>query len=237
MRIAISAGQESLDGPMDSRFGRAPYFFIIDTNTKEQVSLRNVNADASGGAGVQTAQLMADQGIDMVITGHVGPKAKQVLDQAGIKVHTVKGGSVREALKELDADSAALSEPKPIASLTQTLDSPRRFKAAIATDGSEVAAHFGHCPHYTLIHAVDGQIEKQETVPNPGHKPGFLPRYLAELGIDIMIAGGMGMNAQELFAEHSIKTITGVSGRVEDVAKQYIEGRLVPGSNQCDHEL
>lgn len=111
------------------------------------------------------------------------------------------------------------------------------MKIAIATDGNLVSAHFGHCQTYT-IYEVDESKKKvinKEVIENPGHQPGFLPGYLAKLGVNCIIAGGMGPRAQELFAQNNIETITGVSGRVDDVIQEYLNGNIADRGNLCDH--
>ena len=86
------------------------------------------------------------------------------------------------------------------------------MKVAIATDQGYVSAHFGRCPSYTIFEVVDGKIQDKEEIDNPGHQPGFLPRYLAEKGVSVIIAGGMGPRAQGLFAQNDITTFLGVQG-------------------------
>lgn len=109
------------------------------------------------------------------------------------------------------------------------------MKFAIATELNRVAQHFGRCPEYTLVECAEGKVQQMEVIPNPGHEPGFLPRYLANHGISCIIAGGMGPRAQSLFAEQGIKTITGISGLVDDVIDAYLTGNLQPGESSCDH--
>ena len=72
------------------------------------------------------------------------------------------------------------------------------MKIAIASDGNLVAQHFGRCPEYTIVDTEGGTVLKKETIPNPGHEPGFLPRFLGDLGCDVILAGGMGPRAIEL---------------------------------------
>ncbi|NMB44786.1 MAG: dinitrogenase iron-molybdenum cofactor [Firmicutes bacterium] len=124
-------------------------------------------------------------------------------------------------------------------SSSQVATGPKRnsdYKVAIATEGNLVAAHFGHCSDFTIVTVKNSQIEAKEVVPNPGHRPGFLPRYLADLGIDCIIAGGMGGSAQELFTERGIMTIIGVQGPVDDIVAAYVAGNLQVGESLCDHD-
>lgn len=106
---------------------------------------------------------------------------------------------------------------------------------AIATENNLVAQHFGRCPEYTLYQIVEGAVKEQKRIANPGHEPGFLPRYLAEMGVNTIIAGGMGPRAQSLFAGESIETYIGVCGAVSDVIDAYLAGELQCGTSTCDH--
>jgi predicted Fe-Mo cluster-binding NifX family protein len=105
MKVAISAQSDSIESRVDPRFGRAAWFIVADTESGEWTVLDNSeNADASGGAGVQAGTLVADQGVQTVITGNVGPNAHKVLAAAGIGVYQAGNGlTVREALDSLQA--------------------------------------------------------------------------------------------------------------------------------------
>ncbi len=85
---------------MDPRFGRCPYFIIMDTETMEFQAIENQSAMASGGAGVQAAQATASLGVEAVITGNVGPKAFQTLSAAGIKIITGASGMVKDVVEK-----------------------------------------------------------------------------------------------------------------------------------------
>lgn len=109
------------------------------------------------------------------------------------------------------------------------------MKLAIAKEGNMVAAHFGRCPEYAIVEVADGQAKSTVVIPNPGHEPGFLPGYLARLGVNCIIAGGMGPRAQDLFAARGIETVVGVSGMVDEAIRRYVAGTLEPGNSLCDH--
>lgn len=109
------------------------------------------------------------------------------------------------------------------------------MRIAISTDGGAVSAHFGRCPSFTLIDIENGRIVERREVPNPGHAPGFLPGYLAQMGVAAIIAGGMGPRAQGLFAENGIETVIGIEGPVDEVVDRYMRGTLEPGRDLCDH--
>ena len=109
------------------------------------------------------------------------------------------------------------------------------MKIAVATEDNTVAPHFGRCPGYTLVEVEGGKVREQKVIPNPGHEPGFLPGYLARLGVTCIIAGGMGPRAQALFAEEKIETIAGITGPVARAVDDYLAGNLKPGASMCDH--
>jgi len=106
---------------------------------------------------------------------------------------------------------------------------------AIATDNKMVAQHFGRCPEYTIYKVDNRSIAEEKVVSNPGHEPGFLPGYLASMGVKCIIAGGMGQRAQSLFASEGIETYVGISGPVEGVIETYLSGELRPGISSCEH--
>ncbi len=124
------------------------------------------------------------------------------------------------------------------------------MRIAIATDGEFVSAHFGRCPEFTLVDLENTRIVKREVVDNPGHQPGFIPKFLSEKGVNCIISGGIGNNAQVLFQQSGIEVIAGVSGKIVDVLEQLKNNSLVSGKsfcmpgtgkgygldkNQCDH--
>jgi ATP-binding protein involved in chromosome partitioning len=111
-----------------------------------------------------------------------------------------------------------------------------RFAVPV-TDG-KTAAHFGHCSHFALFDVDDKNktIVRKEVVPSPGHQPGFLPAWLAEQGVSVVIATGMGSRAQAIFDEHHIEVVIGAcDDDPEKLVADYLSGKLVTGQNICDH--
>ncbi|MCG2720887.1 MAG: NifB/NifX family molybdenum-iron cluster-binding protein [Thermodesulfovibrionales bacterium] len=100
MKICVTAQGDNLDAPVDPRFGRCQYFVIVDTDTIEFEAIKNPNIDASGGAGIQSGQIMADRQVKAVVTGNVGPNAFETLNAAGISVITGASGNVRQAMEK-----------------------------------------------------------------------------------------------------------------------------------------
>jgi len=112
------------------------------------------------------------------------------------------------------------------------------MKIAIPVADGKLCAHFGHCQKFTVID-VDPEnkklISKSNHVPPP-HEPGVLPRWLSEQGVNLIIAGGIGMRAQQLFNQFNIKVIVGVNSDTPNkVAMDYLNGDLIAGNNVCDH--
>jgi Mrp family chromosome partitioning ATPase/predicted Fe-Mo cluster-binding NifX family protein len=105
------------------------------------------------------------------------------------------------------------------------------------TDGL-LSAHFGHCEQFAIldIDAGNKHIQAQELVTPPPHEPGLLPKWLAGMQVNVVIAGGMGQRAQQLFTENGIEVLCGApTGRPEELVMQHLEGRLELGRNACDH--
>ena len=112
MKIAISATGPSLDAEVDSRFGRCPYFIIVDPDTMQFEALDSSSAMAAGGAGISTGQVITSKGVQVVLTGNCGPNAYQVLSAAGIQVITGVSGKIRDAIQGYKSGQfQALSQP------------------------------------------------------------------------------------------------------------------------------
>ena len=104
---------------------------------------------------------------------------------------------------------------------------------------SVVAQHFGRCPFYTIVDIEDGSIEGVRVIANPfyaHHLPGRIPGFIRDQGVEVMIAGGMGRRAIELFEQYGIEVITGALGTVRDVLNDFLEGRL-SGAEPCKDTL
>lgn len=112
------------------------------------------------------------------------------------------------------------------------------MKYAIPTTGGKLSLHFGHCEQFALFD-VDEQkreIVKKELVASPEHQPGLLPAWLAEKGASVVITGGMGPRAVDIFQQHGIKVVLGApEDDPEQVVLSYLEGNLAIGDNICDH--
>jgi predicted Fe-Mo cluster-binding NifX family protein len=112
------------------------------------------------------------------------------------------------------------------------------MRIAIPLADGRLSMHFGHCERFALVD-VDEEAKTilgKEELPSPEHEPGLLPRWLAQQGAQVIIAGGMGMRAHDLFAQSGIKVVVGAPADTpEALATSYLEGTLQPGDNLCDH--
>ena len=112
MNIAITATEPSLDANVDPRFGRCPYFLIVDTDSMDFEAVENASVMLGGGAGIQSAQLMAEKGVQSVLTGNCGPNAYQTLAAAGIGVIIGCSGVVADVVEQFKAGQLnAAGEP------------------------------------------------------------------------------------------------------------------------------
>lgn len=111
------------------------------------------------------------------------------------------------------------------------------MKVAVASMGTTVAGHFGHCENFNVYEVEGGAIVTETSIPNPGHRPGFLPNFLGDMGVEVIIAGGMGGGAVEIFNERNIEVIVGVEGMAHDAVEVYLKGELVSTGSIChNHE-
>ena len=110
------------------------------------------------------------------------------------------------------------------------------MKFAIPLAEGKLTAHFGHCQEFALVEVEANQIKNKETLVPPPHEPGVLPKWLHDLGTNVIIAGGMGARALELFTQNNIKVIVGASALApEELVQQYLDNSLQTGGNVCDH--
>ena len=115
MKVAVSAMRGEMAAQVDPRFGRCQYLMIIDTDTMDFEAIKNPNIMSSGGAGIQTSQLVAEKGVTAVITGHCGPNAFRTLEAAGIAVYTNATGSVSSSVEALKNGSLnRISSPEKL---------------------------------------------------------------------------------------------------------------------------
>jgi len=109
---------------------------------------------------------------------------------------------------------------------------------AIPLEGDRFCEHFGGAEQFVMFEVDLDQrtLREHKRVPAPPHEPGVLPRWLAEQGAQVVIAGGMGPRAQRMLAEQGVQVVLGAAARApEQLAQAFLDGGLVGGANACDH--
>ncbi len=123
----------------------------------------------------------------------------------------------------------------PVAEIIEKMEEKKMIKIAVASENELVTEHFGHCVNFNIFEAENVRIIKSESVPNPGHRPGFLPNFLNDMGVNVIISGGMGGGAIDIFNEKGIEVIVGASGNAKAAAEAYLQGSLKSTGSVC-HE-
>lgn len=111
-------------------------------------------------------------------------------------------------------------------------------KVAVPVTENRLSAHFGHCDVFSVfdVDTVKKSVLSRQDLPAPPHEPGLLPRWLHERGVQLILAGGMGQRAQDLFSQKGIRVMVGApSESPEAVVAAWLDGSLRLGSNLCDH--
>ena len=111
------------------------------------------------------------------------------------------------------------------------------MKFAIPLAEGKLTAHFGHCQQFAILDVDQNEIVKQDFLTPPAHEPGVLPKWLHELGANVIIAGGMGQRAITLFNQAGINVVTGApEADPVDLVKSYLSDSLEAGENACDSD-
>jgi len=114
MKIAIPMNEKALNSSVSAHFGRAPYYLIYNTETKESVFIDNSASASRGGAGIKAAQVILDQQANALITPRLGDNAADVLEAANIEIYKSIEGSAEDNINALlDKKLARLSEIHP----------------------------------------------------------------------------------------------------------------------------
>ena len=111
------------------------------------------------------------------------------------------------------------------------------MRIAIPLSNDNLSQHFGHCEQFAIIDVDDNKnISETELVTPPAHEPGVLPKWLAGMHVNLIIAGGMGRRAQQIFAQNNINVIIGApANEPQQLVRQYLDDQLQCGQNICEH--
>lgn len=240
MIVAVTAQEGRIDSPVDSRFGRAPFFMIANSDTMEVYAHDNsAGVNAGNGAGTGAAQLLAEEKVEVLYTGKVGPKAADALEKAGIKVVEGATGTVEEVL------SAALRNVVMAQSSSQQQEmeippsepvAAGAVRVAIPSDTNEGlkstrSGHFGKCAYYTLVDIIGDEVVAVQSMQNGGHVVGgcSVPVMLLK-GWDVnkVVVAGIGGRPLAGFLDEGIQVYSGLGNMVNETVAAYIQGQLGP---------
>ena len=107
---------------------------------------------------------------------------------------------------------------------------------AIPVTAGVLSSHFGHCEEFYFAEVEDKKVVAERTIVPPEHEPGLYPKWVKEQGGELVIGGGMGQKAQQLFAENGVTIVVGAPNELpRKVVEDYLNGTLVTTANSCDH--
>jgi ATP-binding protein involved in chromosome partitioning len=152
-------------------------------------------------------------------------------------------GAISSAFEMLLGINKQVEEEAALCDMSQSgnpndKEDQNKMRIAIPVTAGRLSAHFGHCEQFAIIDVDSGSknIQSEELVTAPPHEPGLLPQWLSGLQVQLIIAGGMGQRAQQLFAQNNIEVTVGApDDEPRNVVLQYLAGQLQCGQNICDH--
>ena len=241
MIIAVTAQEGRMDSPVDSHFGRAPFFMIANSETMEVHAFDNKEGvNAGNGAGTSAAQLMSEEKVEVVYTGKVGPKAADALEKAGISFVEETTGTVEEvvdmALRDILIARAQDNAPVETETIPAEPVAVNAVRVAIPSDcenglTSSRSGHFGKCAFYTLVDIAEDKVVAVQSMKNGGHSVGgcSVPVVLLK-GWDVnkVVVAGIGGRPLMGFREEGIEVYSGHGNTVQETVDAYLKGLIGP---------
>jgi ATP-binding protein involved in chromosome partitioning len=196
-----------------------------------------ISAVFSSGGGKRIA---TDMNVPFLGSIPIDPVITESCDNGRPFVRHNAASPTAKIMREIIRPLLALEPAAASATMTEKIENKEEtnMKIVIPVADGQLSMHFGHCERFALIDVdpTEKKILKREDLEAPPHEPGLLPKWLAERGANLIIAGGMGQRAQDLFCEHGIKVIVGAPGETpENLVNSYLVGTLHSGDNVCDH--
>ncbi|SDK33545.1 Chromosome partitioning ATPase, Mrp family, contains Fe-S cluster [Maridesulfovibrio ferrireducens] len=150
----------------------------------------------------------------------------------------ITGKALNAIIKPILNISETLQENLKMPSVNDLKAKNGMIRIAIPVAGGKLCMHFGHCEQFALLDVdtvTKGVVATNMETP-PAHEPGILPRWIADQGVNLVLAGGMGAKAQSLFTDAGVRVVVGAPAESpENVVASYLAGTLVTGQNTCDH--
>ncbi|HPX11131.1 MAG TPA: P-loop NTPase, partial [Syntrophales bacterium] len=185
-------------------------------------------------------RIAADMGVPFLGAVPMDPGIAEACDGGRVFIDQYAASPTAAVMRDIAAPIAALdgtgrsgTPPEP-----DKAKEDGNMRIAIPLADGKLCMHFGHCERFALVDADPARrrIVGREDVEAPPHEPGLLPRWLAERGATVIIAGGMGQRAQELFTQRGIQVIVGAPAEIpEKLVEDFLAGTLRSGVNVCDH--
>jgi predicted Fe-Mo cluster-binding NifX family protein len=107
------------------------------------------------------------------------------------------------------------------------------MKVAVAVKDNLVTDHFGHCDYFLVHEVQEGKVIGTEIIKNPPHEKGYLPNFLYQNGVNVIITGNLGETALRMMEERNIRVFRGANGLVSDIMDQYLNGTLESSDIIC----
>jgi predicted Fe-Mo cluster-binding NifX family protein len=109
-------------------------------------------------------------------------------------------------------------------------------KIAIPVVNDKLTMHFGRCEKFAIFNAENDHIVTIDLIDPPNHEPGAYPFFLIQQGVSVIISGGIGLKARELFSRHNIEVYLGAPSESPRIlVEKYLHNKLQNGQNLCDH--
>lgn len=181
-------------------------------------------------------QMAAEMGVPFLGRLPMDPQVVVAGDAGTPFIQTYARSIVSNAMTDIVQRLLHACETSAQAHELMTEETTMRFAIPLAE--GQLCMHFGHCEQFALVDvdAASGQITGTSYLTPPPHEPGVIPRWLHQQGATCIIAGGMGMRAQQIFAENQITVVTGAPvASPEALVTAYLQETLVTGDNACDH--
>jgi ATP-binding protein involved in chromosome partitioning len=184
--------------------------------------------------------LAESMGVPFLGSIPMDPQIAEACDSGRAFVNHYSTTPTAEIMRNIIAPIAALDEPGLYmeSTINTTDKEDKQMKIAIPMADGKLTTHFGHCESFAMVdvNTIEKKIIKREDIIPPPHEPGLLPPWLAERGVNMIIAGGMGQRAQGLFAQNGINVVVGAPADTpEQLIGDYLSGTLQVGANTCDH--
>ena len=236
MKIAISSSENKFSGLIDQRFGRCPFFLLFE-DIKPIEIIENEGAIQGHGAAIKAASQMGEHGVEVVITGELGPNATSALSEMNIKAYNASGPADEALKKYLNGELTEISKVSPPHPTVKKKDGERVFFPLLEDSGmdSKISTHFGHAPFFGVYDLEKKELKVIENDLNhtdPTKSP--IDQIEEAVNPTIIFAIGIGGRAINIISEKGISLKTGPFGIVKEVIEHWED--LDELTEDCGHK-